>query len=409
MKTARLILILGVMAGCGSQAPGPGEIPIRVNRPADRVTIFIPGNFANPAPTNVITTDQGLIVIDTGLTPTLAEATQKRIKQELGRNDVRYVINTHYHFDHTDGNQAYAGAEIIGHDSVPAAMQRFAQGKEEFIASRRSRIGNQEERLKALDPESEEAKGIEETNRFNSMMIDDLLNSYVPTPPTKTFSDRMNLKVADIELRLTYFGRAHTDGDILVHVPTLGLLFIGDLFHPDFLGVTADPAAQPDVPRWLEVLGQVFENESDVKTVIGGHGMVKDRAWIFAQFRYTQALWEAVGKAKTERSNPEAVEASLPLEREFAFLSPYFDLTAQETISRHRENIRTFWRIGLKSASEEIERVIRQSGTDAARARFQEIRADLASEYYVDEREFNALGYKFLRNERKGPEAVAVF
>jgi glyoxylase-like metal-dependent hydrolase (beta-lactamase superfamily II) len=408
MKATRLILILGLMGGLISAAPGPEEIPFRVNHPADRVTIFIPGKFANPVPTNVITTDRGLIVIDTGLTPTLGEATKKKIRRELGRDDVRYIINTHYHFDHTDGNQAYPGAEIIGHESVPAAMRRFAQGREEFIASRRSRIRDQEERLKTLDPESEEAKGIEETNRFNRLLIDDLLSRYVPTPPTKTFSDRMTMQVADLELRLYYFGRAHTEGDILVQVPKLGVLFIGDLFHQDVLGVTADPGAQPDVPRWLEVLGQVLENESEVKTVIGGHAMVKDRAWLVAQFRYMQDLWEAVGKAKTEGTTPEAVEASLSLEKKFAYLSPYFDLASGETLSRHRENIRTFWRVGLKSTSEEIERVLRESGVDAARARFREIRTQLANEYYIDEREFNALGYKFLRNERKGPEAVAV-
>jgi tetratricopeptide (TPR) repeat protein len=137
--------------------------------------------------------------------------------------------------------------------------------------------------------------------------------------------------------------------------------------------------------------------------------MVKDRAWIVAQFRYMQDLWKAVKEGREKRSNPEAVEAALPLKKGFTYLRPYFDLASRETLSRHRENIRTFWRVGLKSASEEIERVIRQSGTDAARARFQEIRTQLAAEYYVDEREFNALGYKFLRDERRDPEAVAVF
>lgn len=409
MKISRWILIFGIMTGCGTKGRAPEEIPFRVNKVSDRITIFIPGNFAVPAPTNVIATGQGLIVIDTGLTPTLAAAAKKRIKRELGRDDVRYVINTHYHFDHTDGNQVYAEAEIVGHDSVPAAILRFAGGKDGFISGRRNRIAGQEERLKMLDPDSEEAKSIAETNRFNKLMIDDLLSGYVPAPPTRTFSDRMDLEVGDLKLLLIYFGRAHTEGDILAHIPALGALFIGDLFHPDFLGVTADPAARPDVPRWLEVLGHVLENEDDVKTVIGGHGMVKDRAWIAAQFRYMQDLWEAVGKAKAEQSNPQAVEAALPLEKEFAYLSPYFDLAASETVGRHRENIQTFWRVGLKPASGEIEQTLRQSGLDAARSRFHEIRTKFAHEYYIDEREFNALGYKFLYNERKGPEAVAVF
>jgi glyoxylase-like metal-dependent hydrolase (beta-lactamase superfamily II) len=391
-----------------SSAP-PEDIPFRVIRPADRVTIFIPGNSAAPAPTTVITTDQGLILIDTGLSPTLAEWTRKKIRQELGRDDVLYIINTHFHFDHTDGNQVYPGAEIIGHESVPAAMERFVMGKEQFIAARRGRIGSQEEQIKKLDPKSPDALALEESIRFNRILIDDLAGRYVPTPPTRTFSDRMDLEVSDLELRLTYFGRAHTDSDILIHIPALGVLFVGDLFHPDVLGVTSDPATRPDIPRWLEVLDRVLANEGELKTVIGGHAMVKDRDWLAAQYRYMQDLWDGVVKGQGEKSNPEAIETVYPLEKNFAYLSPYFDLASKVTTGRHRENIKTFWRVNLKSASAEIEEVFHRSGTDAARARFQEIRTRLAYEYYIDEREFNALGYKLLRNESKAREAVAVF
>jgi glyoxylase-like metal-dependent hydrolase (beta-lactamase superfamily II) len=212
MKPKKSALILGILAGFLLLAPSPEDIPFRVNRVTDRITIFIPGNSAAPAPTTVITTDRGLVLIDTGLSPTLAEWTKAKIRQEIGRDDVLFIINTHYHFDHTDGNQVYSGAAIIGHESVPAAMARFVQGKDQFIAARRGRIGSQEEQLKKLDPKSAEALALEEGIRFNRLLIDDLAARYVPTPPTKTFSDRMDLKVGDLELRLTYFGRAHTDG-----------------------------------------------------------------------------------------------------------------------------------------------------------------------------------------------------
>jgi len=404
----RLILLAGFASISLSFSTVPEEIPFRVNRISDRITILIPGSHAAPAPTNVISTDRGLILVDTGLTPALAEATRMKIREELGRTDVRYIVNTHYHFDHTNGNQVYAGAEIIGHERVPAAMQSFVQGKDGFIASRRDRIRSQEQRLSTLDPESDEAREIEETNRFNRLMIDDLLSSYVPTPPTVVFSERMNLKVADLELRLFYFGRAHTDGDILIHIPALGVLYVGDLFHPDFLSVTANNGPL-DVPRWLEVLGRVLDDDSEVNTVIGGHGMVKDRAWILAQFRYMKDLWRAVEAGRGGGADLEAVEARLPLDGKFAYLDPYFELASKEILNRHRDNIRAFWRVGQKSACEEIERVLGQSGVERARARFQEIRSQFASEFYVDEREFNALGYKLLRNERNGAEAVAVF
>ena len=55
-------------------------------------------------------------MIDTLLSPTLAELAMKEVKKELGRDDVLLVINTHDHMDHTGGNQVFKGKEIIGHE-----------------------------------------------------------------------------------------------------------------------------------------------------------------------------------------------------------------------------------------------------------------------------------------------------
>lgn len=390
------------------RAAAQGEIPFRVKKMTDRITIFSPGQYAPEAATTVITTAKGLIVIDTGLSPTLAELTRKKIKQELGRDDVIYVINTHDHFDHTDGNQVYVGATIVGHENAGAAIRRFAEGRSAFIASRRNRIVQLENRLKTLQTGSPDALATEKTIRFDLLMTEDLEKRYIPTPPTKTFNDRMTLAVGDLELKLYSYGRAHTDSDILVHIPRLGILFVGDLFFPTSLLASANAAAPPDVPRWLEVLGEVMKNKDEVKTVIGGHGHSFAPEWLAAQHRYFQELWGVVTKAKNEGLTPEAADAQNPLGQKFAFLGPFFDLKSKEALDSHRQNIQLFWRSGMKPAAGEIERIIRQSGPEAGRARFKELRTQLAREFFVDERAFNALGYQFLR-ERKIPEAVAVF
>lgn len=390
------------------KAAAQGEIPFRMRKVTDRITIFSPGQYAPEAATTVITTAKGLIVIDTGLSPTLAELTRKKIKQELGRDDVVYVINTHDHFDHTDGNQAYVGATIVGHENAEAAMRRFAEGKNAFIATRQNRIVQLENRLKTLQPGSPDALATEETIRFDRLMIEDLEKRYVPTPPTKTFNDRLTLAVGDLELKLYAYGRAHTESDILVHLPRLGVLFVGDLFFPTSLLVSANPAVPPDVPRWLEVLGEVMKNKDEVKTVIGGHGHSFAPEWLAAQYRYFQELWGAVKKVKSEGLTPEAAQAQISLDQKFAFLGPFFDVKSKEALDGHRQNIHLFWRSGMKPAAPEIERILRQSGPEAGRARFKELRTELAREFFVDERAFNTLGYQFLR-ERKMPEAVAVF
>ena len=390
------------------RAAGQGDISFRIRKLTDRITIFSPGQYAPEAPTTVITTAQGLIVVDTGLSPTLAELTRKKIKQELGRDDIIYVINTHDHFDHTDGNQVYAGATIIGHENAAAAIRRFAEGKTAFITSRRNRIVQLESRLKTLQPGSPDALSAEETIRFDRLMNEDLEKRYIPTPPTKTFNNRMTLTVGDLELKLYAYGRAHTDSDILVHIPRLGVLFVGDLFYPTSLMVSANAASPPDVPSWLEVLDEVMKNKDDVKTIIGGHGHIFAPQWLAAQHRYFRELWDFITKAKSEGLVPENVEAQNPLAQKFAHLGPFFDLKSKEVLDSHRQNIQLFWRSGMKPASEEIDRVIRQAGPEAGRARFKELQTKLAREFFIDERAFNALGYQFLR-EQKSPEAMAVF
>lgn len=73
---------------CLIQAGGSAEKdrPFRVNRISDRVILFSPGKQAPSAVTSVITTEAGLILVDTGLSPSLAAMTRRRIKRELGRD-----------------------------------------------------------------------------------------------------------------------------------------------------------------------------------------------------------------------------------------------------------------------------------------------------------------------------------
>jgi glyoxylase-like metal-dependent hydrolase (beta-lactamase superfamily II) len=403
-KCMALALVVFLAAvSCADQE----EFPFRINRISDRVMVFTPGLYATPAVTNVIVTEEGLILVDTGLSPTLAEMTRRKIRKELGRDDVLLVINTHHHFDHTDGNQVYTGAEIIGHTNTAAAMEQFIRNKESFIEGRRGRIARMREDLDNASPESEEALRAAEGIRMEEIFIQDLLTDFSATPPTSTLDDRLDLNRADLEIRFYAFGQAHTDTDILVHIPSLGVLFVGDLFHPDYLSVTAG-SGPLDVPRWLEVLETVLTDEANIKTVIGGHGHIYTRKWLAAQARYVRDAWTAVTEAQDQGGTIADVLAANPLLPDYSYMESYFDLAADEVLTRHLAVIQAFWRVNLKSASEEIYSILDQSGPEAARERFRQIRAEPDEEYYLDEREFNALGYQLLR-ERKIAPAIAVF
>src|SRR5881409_1921627 len=70
----------------------------------------------------VIIGSRDVLVVDTGTTPAAARAFIEDLKL-LTPKPVRYVVNTHFHYDHTDGNQVNAGkADIIAHDYVKKAI-----------------------------------------------------------------------------------------------------------------------------------------------------------------------------------------------------------------------------------------------------------------------------------------------
>jgi glyoxylase-like metal-dependent hydrolase (beta-lactamase superfamily II) len=384
------------------------NIPFRVQRVNERITFFAPGKYAQPASMAVIATKKGLIAVDSLLSPTLAELAMKEVKKELGRDDVILVINTHDHMDHTGGNQEFKGVEIIGHKNVVPAMKRSADGVAANQPRILSRISQRERQWQALAPGTPQALSLAEENQIDRLVMDDMQKRFVSTPPTKTFADKLTMTAGGLKLRLYYFGRAHTDNDILIHIPKLGVLFTGDLFHTDSFSVTANPG-QIDVPRWLTVLDEVLRTGRGVRTVVGGHMLTYTRAWLDTQHRYIKDLWAAVTQAKKEGAALAELSAKLPLEPAFSYLAPYFDLKAGQNVDRHKTNIRDYWRVGLRSAAVEMERVMRQSGPDAARARFRELRAAGEREFFIDETEFNALGYRFLQQERKPAEAIAIF
>src|SRR5216117_2246209 len=97
----------------------------------------------------VIIGNRDVLVVDTGTTPAAARAFVEDLKL-LTNKPVRYVVNTHFHYDHTDGNQVYAGkADIIAHDYVKQAIQTLnVLQREPFKTSQLTNVPSRIENLK---------------------------------------------------------------------------------------------------------------------------------------------------------------------------------------------------------------------------------------------------------------------
>ena len=131
---------------------------------------------------------------------------------------IKTLVNTHANGDHTFGNQLVADAEIITTVQTAAEMLERPPEHIKRLKANRSELGAGAQFL------------------YDMMAKNFDWAEVVYTAPTRTFSERLDLRVGDKEVQLIYAGPAHTKGDTLVYLPKDKIVFAGDLLfvggHP---------------------------------------------------------------------------------------------------------------------------------------------------------------------------------
>ncbi len=218
---------------------------------------------------------EGIIVIDAGISNSLTEKYRKIIEKEFKRNDFAYLINTHSHWDHIGGNQVFSNAVIVGHQNCPAEIFEDWKDLEKKKADSFKMIQSYKTKLKSEEFDSlDNADFLHQMYRYEGV-YNDLLNGRAVTPPAVTFNDQMNIFMENLTLNLIYFGRAHSESDIMIHIPEEKLLMVGDLFseggRPHF-----GEFNKQDVERWMTAKQWIEKRLNKIETVIGGHGEIME-------------------------------------------------------------------------------------------------------------------------------------
>lgn len=175
------------------------------------------------------------------------------------------LVNTHANGDHCYGNQLVTGAEIV-------ASAASAREMDEVPPSTLARLLDAAPGLGAAGAYLQQIFG---AFTFEGIEV---------APPTTTFEGELELHVGDRVVRLLELGPAHTQGDVVAHLPDAGILFTGDLvFHGGHPIVWAGP-----VQRWIDACDRMLSLDAPV--VVPGHGPLGDRACIEAQRGYFEWL-----------------------------------------------------------------------------------------------------------------------
>lgn len=254
-----------------------------------------------------VVTGDGVVVIDTGMSPALGREFLADIRRVTDA-PLRYVVLTHYHYDHTDGASAFQGPGV------------------QFVAQE-----NLVRNLRLLKPLERVNQGV--------------LGTVAEAPevlPDVTYADTLTLTVGGREIRLHHV-LGETDDASLVHVPDAGVLFIGDLNNTN-LGSPVMPEGFAD--GFVAAVDLIERLQPRV--LVPGHGKLEATTLASLQALRTVTTWlmadvrrcvgEGLGLEQTMacvREPPAA--ASDPL------VATFFRLSRETYVNRLHKNYTGYW------------------------------------------------------------------
>jgi len=281
-------------AGYAQQGPSPADlladmrakfnaVPMETQKLADNVTMFDgPGGAVT-----VLNGPDGKFVVDTFVAP--AWPRLKEALDGLGNAPVKYVIDTHWHFDHTDNNAPLhaAGATVLAHENTKKRMSEphdlpvLYRGADGALAGLH------------FDPSPAEAL------------------------PQQTFATSYQLRANGENLALQHVAPAHTDSDIYVHFQKANVISMADLFFNGMYPYI-DPGTGGSIDGMIAAADKILSLADNHTKIVAGHGPLGNKADLTKSRDLLITSRDRIQKLKSAgRSALEAVA-----ERPFADLDP---------------------------------------------------------------------------------------
>jgi len=194
----------------------------------------------------------GAFLIDDQFAP-LAGKIQAAVA-ELTDQPVRFLLNTHWHGDHTGGNAAFAqaGAVLVAHDNVHARLRSGSSNPQRSVPP-----------------------------------------APVDALPHLTFSQSATLHLNGHAVHAFHVERAHTDGDVIVHFEEARVMHMGDVFFSNGYPFI-DLASGGTITGYIDAQKAAYERADDATRIIPGHGALTDKAGLKESIDMLEAVRDRV-------------------------------------------------------------------------------------------------------------------
>src|SRR5581483_1536188 len=237
----------------------------------------------------------------------------------------RYVVNTHFHWDHWQGDEVYPAAyrhvEIITNAITREAMLRKGLKRiQDHVRAGPGEAAALRARLAAATDPGERAELAESLRQAEAYLAEVL--ALRPALPTMAFEGTMRLYRGAREIHLLHLGRAHTEGDVFVYLPKERVVVTGDAV------IAWTPFMGDGYPEdWAATLGRLEALDFDV--MLMGHGEPAGKEWLRLFRAYIGDLVEAVRREAAAGAPLEEVKRRVPdalapaYEQAFSKYGPY--------------------------------------------------------------------------------------
>lgn len=234
MKATLSAIVLSLCLPVPAAAQDMSKVEVKAEQLAPGVAVL----FGAGGNIGVSYGADGTILIDDQFAP-LTEKIQKAVAG-LGAQPVKFLVNTHWHGDHSGGNEnlGNAGAVIMAHDNVRARMSK-------------------------------------PFTRFDGSNAP---ASPAAALPVVTYADGLKLHLNGEEVRVIHVPAAHTDGDSLIHWTKSNVIHMGDLFMLQISFPFVDVKSGGDVRGFVAAADKALALANDQTKIIPGHGAMATKA-----------------------------------------------------------------------------------------------------------------------------------
>jgi glyoxylase-like metal-dependent hydrolase (beta-lactamase superfamily II) len=321
MSTGPRTLLAGVLSllqltSGTTDRPAPTRVQI-----ADGIYLFKTASYGAvglDGNSVAIVSNDGVLVFDTNGTPSAAVAVLAEIRTITSR-PVKYVVNSHWHWDHWSGTQVYKDAfpdvQIIAHEKTRSMMMgpALAFNKPGLEAQLPEYIGGLEKRVAAAEAATPRPDNLPRLKQAldDARFFLQQKTAVRHTFPTRTFSDRLDITLGDRTIQVLHYGRAVTPGDGFLFLPKEKIVVSGDLLvNPISFALSSYPT------EWLKALERI--DALDASIIVPGHGdPLRDKTLLRTTLEVFRTLLREGRASKEKGLDPDqARDAIMPGLRE---------------------------------------------------------------------------------------------